>query len=65
MGDWLFLLSPWFALVGLILWDTRDKKGPWQSKFKDPMTLVTGILAVGTVALAIVAVLQWKTLEQD
>jgi predicted acylesterase/phospholipase RssA len=35
--DWLFLLSPWLALVGLIIWDTREKPvasqpPTWKSK---------------------------------
>lgn len=27
MWEWLCLLSPWLALVGLIIWDTRQSKG--------------------------------------
>jgi hypothetical protein len=59
--DWLCLLSPWLALVGLIIWDTREKE-LW-TKTWDPLTLFTAILAIGTLALAWVAALQWETLE--
>jgi hypothetical protein len=61
--DWLYLLSPWLAFVCLIIWDTREKHG-WRIRLNDPMTLFTGILAVGTVGLAIVAFLQWETLDK-
>jgi hypothetical protein len=61
--DWLFLLSPWFALASLIIWDARDKES-WQTKLKDPLTVFTAILALGTVGLAVIAVLQWLTLEK-
>ena len=62
MRDWFFLLSPWFALIGLIIWDTREK-GEWRTKLNDPLTLFTAALAVATVALVWVAALQWDTLE--
>jgi hypothetical protein len=61
--DWLCLLSPWLAFVGLIIWDTREKQ-TWRTSLKEPLTLFTAILALGTVALASVAVLQWLTLEK-
>jgi hypothetical protein len=51
--DWLFLLSPWLALVWLIIWDTRE---PAQEI--DPNRIValgTLLLALGTFALAWVA----------
>ena len=61
--DWLCLLSPWFALICLVIWDTREK-GTWRTKLKDPLTLFTAILAFSTVVLAYVAYLQWGTLEK-
>jgi hypothetical protein len=61
--DWLYILSPWLAFVGLVIWDTREK-GVWRGKFQDPMTLFTAVLAVATVALVWVAALQWDTLEK-
>jgi hypothetical protein len=62
--DWLCLLSPWFAFVCLIIWDTREKRS-WRTSLKEPLTLFTGVLAFGTIALAVVAVLQWETLEKS
>ena len=63
MRDWLFLASPWFALVGLIIWDTREK-GSWRSKLKDPLALFTAMLVLATMALVWVAALQWETLDK-
>lgn len=53
MRDWLFLLSPWLALVWPIIWDTRE---PAQEI--DPNRIValgTLLLALETFALAWVA----------
>jgi hypothetical protein len=61
--DWFCLLSPWLALIGLIVWDTREK-GTWRTKWKEPLALFTAILAFATVALVWVAKLQWNTLEK-
>jgi hypothetical protein len=61
--EWLCISSPWFALVGLIIWDAREVK-TWGTKLSDPLTVFTGMLAVGTIALAIIAQLQWATLEK-
>ena len=60
MEEWLCILSPWLALVCLIIWDTTDK----QMRFKEPIVLFTAMLALGTIALAVVALLQWATLEK-
>jgi hypothetical protein len=49
------------AFVGLIIWDTREKQ-PWRTRLKDPMTMFTGVLALGTIAVAVVAALQWLSL---
>ncbi|WP_156164597.1 hypothetical protein [Bradyrhizobium sp. LTSP885] len=62
MKDWLCILSPWLALIALIIWDTREKN-TWRTTLKEPLTLFTAILAVATVALVWVAALQWETLE--
>jgi hypothetical protein len=61
--DWFCLLSPWLAFVGLIIWDTREK-GTWRTKLKEPLTLFTAVLAIATIALVWVAILQWDTLEK-
>lgn len=37
---------------------------PWIAKLADPMTLFTAVLAVGTVGLAFLALLQWRVLEK-
>ena len=42
----------------------KNSANRWQSKIKDPITIFTGVLALGTIALAIIAVLQWCTLEK-
>jgi hypothetical protein len=59
--DWLCILSPWLAFVGLIIWDTCEKG--FRSPFgifrdADPNRIValgTLLLALGTFALAWVA----------
>jgi hypothetical protein len=61
--DWLFLSSPWLAFICLVIWDTRTKQS-WRTTLKEPMVLFTGVLAVGTIALALVAILQWRTLDK-
>jgi hypothetical protein len=60
---WLFLSSLWLVPVCIVLWDTREKETS-RTKLKEPLTVFTAILALGTVALAIIAVLQWRTLEK-
>ena len=56
---WIFLISPWLALLGLIIWDTFDKRS-----FSDPMIMLTGVPALCTAASCVVAFLQWRVLEQ-
>jgi len=40
--DWLFLLSPWFAFLCLIISDTREKRA-WRTKLREPLTVFTAI----------------------
>jgi hypothetical protein len=42
----------------------KERSEGWKSKLKDPIAIFTGILAFGTVALAVIAVFQWCTLEK-
>ena len=69
MRDWLFLLSAWLAPICLVIWDAiiwdAHEKEVWRIKLKEPLTSFTGVLAFGTVALALIAVLQWCTLEKN
>jgi hypothetical protein len=60
LSIWAILASLWLPVLVLILWEARDRK--W---VQDPLTLFTGLLAIGTIALAVVAVLQWETLENS
>jgi hypothetical protein len=59
--DWLCILSSWFALVGLIIWDTcKPSQSPksengWLAKACDPMIWFTGMLAFFTLGLVYVA----------
>ena len=45
--DWLFLLSPWFAFLCLIIWDTREKRA-WRTKLREPLTVFTAIFRLKT-----------------
>jgi hypothetical protein len=47
--------------------DSKEKKKlteRWTSKAKEPLTLFTALLVLSTIALVVVAVLQWSTLEK-
>jgi hypothetical protein len=61
VADWVCILSPWLAFVGLIIWDTREKgfRSPLGVlRDVDPNRIValgTLLLALGTFALAWVA----------
>ncbi len=68
--DWLCILSPWFALVGLIIWDAREERsGTDQSNVIVKMisclkSIDSLILAIATIFLAWIAYWQWETLEK-
>jgi hypothetical protein len=51
--EWIVVLGPYVALLGLILWDTGDLKGNWLIRLKAdwPMFAATLLLAILTGAL--------------
>jgi hypothetical protein len=76
VADWVCILSPWLAFVGLIIWDTREKgfRSPLGVlRDVDPNRIValgTLLLALGTFALAWVAAIEalrdrWRWLRRS
>jgi hypothetical protein len=64
MSSWVWLLSPWLALLALIFWDVSDKRLIADRVGSDPIVLLTGVLALCTAISCVLAFLQWRVLEQ-
>ena len=59
MSDWLFLLSPWLALVGLIIWDAREKPTASQPPTWKSKRWRIACIAVGSLLGASASFLAW------
>jgi predicted acylesterase/phospholipase RssA len=57
--DWLFLLSPWLALVCLIIWDTREKPVTSQPPRWKGKRWRIAYLAIGCLSVAFASFLEW------
>ena len=61
MRDWLFLLSPWLALVCLIIWDTREKPVASQPPRWKSKRWRIAYLAVGCLLVSFASFLEWAS----